>query len=124
MNTKQEALKGRLLDFSLQVISLTKEMTEQREFVLSNQLRKSGTSIGANYYEACHAESGADFVHKLSIALKEAGETIYWIELIEKSNEFPRLMMKYKLLDEAIQLQKIFAAVIVNYKRKSNIRSF
>lgn len=119
MNTKQEALKGRLLDFSLSVLSLTKKMSEQREFVLSNQLRKSGTSIGANYYEACHAESGSDFVHKLSIALKEAGETIYWIELIQKSNEFPQLMTQHNLLDEAIQLQKIFASIIINYKRNS-----
>ncbi|WP_317168269.1 four helix bundle protein [Flavobacterium silvaticum] len=58
---------------------------EQKEFVLSRQLLKSGTSIGANIREAQYAESRADFVHKIRIALKEANETEYWLDLLSES---------------------------------------
>ena len=61
-------------------------MQEQREYILSKQLLRSGTSIGANVREAIAGESKNDFIHKMSIASKEARETDYWLELIQKSN--------------------------------------
>ena len=72
-------------DFSLQMISLYKILVEHREYVLSRQLLRSGTSIGANIEEAGAAQSRKDFISKMSIASKEARETRYWLRLLEKS---------------------------------------
>ena len=72
--------------FALEIVKLYKYLsTEKREFVLSKQLLKSGTSIGANINEAISSESKKDFVHKLGIALKEARETSYWLRLLNDS---------------------------------------
>ena len=79
--------------FAIKVVQLYKDLTTVRkEYVMSKQLLRSGTSIGANVREAEQAESKADFIHKMSIALKEANETDYWLDLLhetkylEKSN--------------------------------------
>jgi four helix bundle protein len=72
-------------DFSLKVIKLYTELIACREFVLSKQLLRSGTSIGANVEEAMAAQSRKDFISKMSIASKEARETRYWLRLLEKS---------------------------------------
>ena len=68
--------------FSLNIISLSNEMRERGEYIMSQQILKSGTSIGANYCEALGAESPQDFIHKVAISLKEANETYYWLDLI------------------------------------------
>jgi len=79
-------LKEKSFQFALQIISLYKQLIdEQKEFVLSKQILRSGTSIGANIREAQNAENKADFIHKLSIAQKECDETIYWLELLHQS---------------------------------------
>ncbi len=72
-------------DFSLQVIGLYRVLIVQKEFVLSKQLLRCGTSIGANIEEACAAQSKRDFIMKMSIASKEARETKYWLRLLDKS---------------------------------------
>jgi len=72
-------------DFSLKIIELYKQLITCREFVLSKQLLRSGTSIGANVEEAMAAQSRKDFISKMSIASKEARETRYWMRLLEKS---------------------------------------
>ncbi len=72
-------------NFSLGIISLYKILIENKEFVLSKQLLKSGTSIGANVEEAIAAQSRKDFISKMSIASKEARETRYWLRLLDKS---------------------------------------
>ena len=71
--------------FSLQIIQLYKVLIEKREFVLSRQVLKSGTSIGANVEEAIAAQSRKDFISKMAIASKEARETRYWLRLMDKS---------------------------------------
>ena len=68
--------------FSLNIISRSNEMRERGEYIMSQQILKSGTSIGANYCEALGAESPQDFIHKVAISLKEANETYYWLDLI------------------------------------------
>jgi len=83
----KNVVKEKSLEFALAIIQLNKKLTAEKEFVISNQLLRSGTSIGALIRESEHAESKQDFIHKLSIALKETNETIYWLELILKSNE-------------------------------------
>lgn len=72
-------------EFSLQIIQLFKILVEKKEFVLSKQLLRSGTSIGANVEEAMAGQSKKDFIAKLSIASKEARETRYWLRLLDKS---------------------------------------
>ena len=72
-------------EFSLQVISLYKQLLDQKEFILSKQLLRSGTSIGANVEEASAAQTKRDFITKMSIASKEARETRYWLRLLDKS---------------------------------------
>lgn len=73
-------------EFSLTIIKLYKRMIDQKEYVLSKQLLRSGTSIGANIEEATAGISKKDFIAKMSISSKEARETRYWLKLIEKSN--------------------------------------
>ena len=72
-------------EFSLQIIALYKELVNNKEYVLSKQLLRSGTSIGANVEEATAAQSRKDFIAKMAIASKEARETRYWLRLLEKS---------------------------------------
>ena len=72
--------------FALDVIALCNELRDKGEYVMSKQILKSGTSIGANYCEAVCAESPQDFIHKVSISLKEANETYFWLDLLHDSN--------------------------------------
>ena len=82
---KQNPIKNNSFAFALRVVKLAKFLdVSQREFVLSRQVLRSGTSIGALVREAEHAESKADFIHKMSIALKEANETLYWQDLLHQ----------------------------------------
>ena len=73
-------------DFALRIVKLEKYLKEgKREYTLSKQLLRSGTSIGANIRESLYAQSKADFISKMSIALKESSETEYWLELLHES---------------------------------------
>jgi four helix bundle protein len=86
---KENIVKNKSFDFALRIVKLSKHLTEtKREFVLSKQLLRSGTAIGALVRESEQAESKADFIHKLSISLKEANETDYWLDLLYKSDYF------------------------------------
>ena len=113
---KKNVLKEKSLDFALNIIELHKRLTaDKKEFVLSKQLLRSGTWIGANVREAEYAQSKPDFIHKLTIALKEANETDYWIELLFLSgyletNDFEQIKIKVteqlKLLTSIINTTK------------------
>ena len=81
-----DKLSDQSLNFAVQIINLVKQLKEQRESIISNQIGRSGTSIGANIREAKYAHGKADFVSKMQIALKEANETGYWLELLYKTN--------------------------------------
>jgi len=84
---KKNIIKDKSFAFAFRIVKLYKHLTEDKnEYVLSKQLLRSGTAIGALVREAEHAESRADFIHKISIALKEANETDYWVELIRLGN--------------------------------------
>ena len=72
-------------DFAVEIIELVKDLKVKRESIISNQIGRSGTSIGANIREAQYAHSKADFISKLQISLKEANETGYWLELLYKT---------------------------------------
>lgn len=81
----QGALYDKSKAFALDVIALCNELRDKNEFVMSKQILRSATSIGANYCEAVCAESPQDFIHKVSISLKEANETYYWLDLLHDS---------------------------------------
>ena len=74
------------MEFAVEIINLVKRLKEQRESIISNQIGRSGTSVGANIREAKYAHGTADFISKMQIALKEANETGYWLELLYKTN--------------------------------------
>lgn len=83
---KDNLIRSKSFDFSLIVIDLYMKLQDEREYVLSKQLLRSGNSIGANIEEATAAQSRKDFIHKLSISSKEARETKYWLLLLQKSD--------------------------------------
>ena len=83
---KENKLAALSMDFSVQIINLVKDLKAQHETVIANQIGRSGTSIGANIYEANYAQGKKDFVSKLEIALKEASETGYWLELLYRTH--------------------------------------
>ena len=83
---KENKLADVSMDFSVQIINLVKDLKSKHESVISNQIGRSGASIGANIYEANYAQGKKDFISKLEIALKEANETGYWLELLYKTN--------------------------------------
>ena len=84
---KDNVISDKSFDFAVRIVNLYKHLTsEKKEFVLSKQLVRSGTSIGANVSEAIRGQSDADFISKLSIALKEANETDYWLKLLYKTD--------------------------------------
>lgn len=103
--------------FALQIIVIYKELVEINEYVLSKQILRSGTSIGANVNEAIAAVSKKDFVHKLSISLKEARETQYWLNLLKDSNYIDQEIFK-KLNKNCEELIKILNSIILTSKQR------
>ena len=83
---KENLIQQKTYDFALKIINTSKQMQLNKEFVLSRQLLKSGTSIGANVEEAIGGQSRKDFLSKISIAYKEARETKFWLRLLRDSN--------------------------------------
>lgn len=82
----ESKLRTLSMDFAVEIIGLVKTLKSKHESVIANQIGRSGTSIGANIFEANYAQSKRDFVSKLEIALKEASETGYWLELLHRTN--------------------------------------
>ena len=83
---KENKLAELSLEFSVDIINLVKYLKSSHESIISNQIGRSGTSIGANIHEAQYAQGKKDFISKLEIALKEASETGYWLELLYRTN--------------------------------------
>ncbi len=102
--------------FALDILDFVEQLEAKRKFVLSNQVLRSGTSIGANVREAQSCESKPDFIHKMKIASKEAEETEYWLLLCKYANNYPKNEI---LLDKVLELKKILGKIISS--AKSNI---
>ena len=113
---KDSLLRVKSFAFALRTIKLHHFLVEQREFTLSKQVLRSGTSIGANIEESVHAQSKSDFIHKLSIAQKEASETNYWLRLFRES-DILQANLANSLITDCEELQKILAASIKTSKR-------
>lgn len=105
-------------NFSVRIIRFYKLLTEERKvFILSKQLLRSGTSIGANVHESIHAQSRADFINKLNIALKEADETEYWLRLLFATNIVDE--NEYKSLSKDVkQIIGTLVKIIKNSKQQ------
>lgn len=100
------------MDFAVSIINLVKELKLKKENIISNQIGRSGTSIGANIREAQYAHGKADFVSKLQIALKEANETGYWLELLYRTNYIDDIT--YKKLDSVCTSIRVMLISSVN----------
>ena len=102
--------------FAVRVVKLCIFLREeQKEFIMTKQLLRSGTSIGANITEAQQAQSKSDFVHKMSIALKEAAETNYWLRLLHATDYLSDKAMKSMIMD-CSELEKMLTAIIKSAK--------
>ena len=111
-------LKSKSYSFALRIVKLFRYLAdEKKEYVLSKQILRSGTSIGANVEESHQAESKADFVHKLSIANKEAFETNYWIRLLRDSGILEEKFAQSLLVD-CDELQKLLVSSIKTSKER------
>lgn len=109
-NDKENVIVEKAIQFSLKVIKYCEILEQDRKYVIAKQLLRSGTSIGANIFEAQNAESKADFVHKMKVAAKEASETFYWLILCERSESYQFDLQVKNDLEEIIRiLSKIIA---------------
>ena len=108
---RENIIVRKTVDFALEIIAFCEILESNRKFVISNQLLKSGTSIGANVHEAQNAESRADFIHKMKIAAKEVEETKYWLLLCEKSSSYPfNEILRIKITEIGLIIYKILSS--------------
>ncbi|HSD08072.1 four helix bundle protein [Flavobacterium sp.] len=115
----ENVIKVKSFSFALRIVKLYQFLSsEKREFVLSKQLLRSGTAIGALVREAEQAESKPDFIHKLSIAQKEANETDYWLELLFQSDYLTEVQFK-SLNFDILEINKILASIIITSKQNN-----
>jgi four helix bundle protein len=115
---EQNTIKSKSFAFALHIMEVYRKLCEQKEFVLSKQLLRSGTSIGANVEEALAAQSRKDFLHKMSITSKEARETLYWLRLLDVSGWFKSDLKES--LKSAHELVKLLTAIVKSTARPSS----
>lgn len=117
---KENVIKSKSFGFAVRIVKLYKMLCEQkREFVLSKQLLRSGTAVGALYREAEQAESKVDFIHKMAIAQKEYNESLYWLELL-KETEYLNKTEFESIYADATELIKLITSIIKSTKRNIN----
>ena len=112
---KENTIKEKSYRFALRVVKLSKYLNEQKEFIISRQLLRSGTAIGALVRESEFAESRADFIHKMQIALKEANETEYWLSLL-KDSEYITPTMHQSIKPQIDELISLLVSIIKSAK--------
>ena len=112
-------IKEKSFRFAVKIVELYKILTKRKEFVMSKQLLRSGTSVGANVREAQNAQSTADFIHKLSIAQKEADETLYWLELLLETKYISKEEYS-KIYKDSEELLKIIRSIIMTTKKNNS----
>ena len=112
-NDKENIIVDKSFQFALKIVSYCELLEENKKYVISRQLLRSGTSIGANIREAQNAESKQDFIHKLKLAAKEADETEYWLLICQHSPTYP---FDEKLLTHVHEIMKILSKIISTSK--------
>ena len=113
---KENVVKDKSFAFAIRIVNLFKLLRERKEFVLSKQLLRSGTAIGALVRESEHAQSRADFINKLSIALKEANETEYWILLLRRTDYISQMEF-----DSIVQDCRAVVRILISIVRISKL---
>ena len=116
---RNDKLSVQSMDFAVSVINLVRYLKENKEHIISNQIGRSGTSIGANIREAQYAHGKADFIAKLQVALKVANETGYWLELLLKTNYISE--NQFKELDKICTSLRAMLVASIN-TAKGNVR--
>ena len=116
---RNDKLSALSMDFAVEIINLVKTLKTNRESVISNQIGRSGTSIGANIREARYAHGKADFIAKLQIALKEANETGYWLELLFRTNYIDE--PTYKKLDADCTSIRVMLIASINTAKENKL---
>lgn len=113
-------IKAKTLDFAVRIVNFYKYLCdEKKEFVMSKQILRSGTSIGANVSESKNAQTDPDYLTKMNIALKEADETHYWLELLRRS-EYITESEYNSLNDDLKEIIAILVAIVKKMKNKIN----
>ena len=120
---KSNIIKEKTYQFALDIINLYRMMQKQNEFVLSKQLVRSGTSIGANVEEASAAQSRKDFISKMAISSKEARETSYWLRLFRDSKLCDKIDYS-KLINESEEIIKILTSIVKTSQKQLNIKHY
>ena len=117
---KENPTYQKTMAFAIRIVNLYKYLVEVKsERIMSKQLLRSGTSIGANFCESLSAESDFDFIHKLAISQKEANETLFWLELLSKTDYLTE--KQYESLEaDCIELRKIITSIILTTKQKKS----
>jgi four helix bundle protein len=116
---KQNIIKEKSFGFALRIVKCYQYMCqEKKEFVLSKQLLRSGTAIGALVREAEYAESKADFIHKMAIAQKEANESEYWIELLYQAG-YMNEKSYHSINSDLFEIRKLLSSIILTAKGKN-----
>jgi four helix bundle protein len=119
MSEKKNVLKDKSFSFAIRIINLYKYLSANKnEYVLSKQLLRSGTAVGALIRESQNAESKTDFIHKLAIAQKECDESIYWIELLFHTDYLSSTEYE-SINNEATEILKIIRSIIITSKSKN-----
>jgi four helix bundle protein len=117
---KENVVKEKSFAFAIRIVKLHQFLVEsKKEYVLSKQLLRSGTSVGAMVREAEHAESKPDFTHKMAIAQKEINETIYWLELLAGTDYLTREQFE-SMHSDAIELIRLITSIIKSTKANPN----
>ena len=110
-------IRQKSMDYAVRIYHLNEYLIQQKKFTLADQVFRSGTSIGANISEAIKAESDADFVHKHSIALKEAEETLYWLELAYRVDLLEEKLYR-SLQADCLEIIKLGTSITLTMLRK------
>jgi four helix bundle protein len=118
---KDNLIQDKNFDFALQIIGLYKVLIENKEYILSKQILRSGTSIGANIEEAIAGQSKKDFLSKINISLKEARETRYWLRLLDRSQLVKKDYSNY--LNEILSIINILTKIVKTTQSKLNPQS-
>ncbi|MCU0467108.1 MAG: four helix bundle protein [Arcicella sp.] len=117
MKTKDSIIRQKTFDFAIRVVNLYKYIvTDKKEYVLSKQLLRSGTSIGANVNEALYGQSKRDFISKLHISIKEASETKYWLELLNATGYLDEKEYN-SIANDNVEILKILTSIIKTSKQ-------
>lgn len=112
---KKNLIVEKVLELGIEVIHFCELLDSKKKYVIAKQLLRSGTSVGANVFEAQRAESNSDFIHKMKLAIKEASESLYWLCLCEKSENYPTNGPLKGRIEEVI---RIISKIIISSRGK------